>query len=136
MWKTIQAYTGTLCTTQRESHLTTTMLQDIPTFDEQDSSNLEDWFIDIETAIDILTDPNRMFESHTFLAEANSCGLFHTLIQRATQTGKCWDEIKDILRLKLCNANIHTYTLRFMEMQQKDNETIAAYIHCFKTIAK
>ena len=34
--KTMQAYT--LHTTQRESNLTTTMLQDIPTFDGQDSS--------------------------------------------------------------------------------------------------
>ena len=30
--KTMQAYTDTLHTTQRESNLTTTMLQDIPTF--------------------------------------------------------------------------------------------------------
>ena len=35
--KTMQAYTDTLHTTQRESNLTTTMLQDIPTFDGQDS---------------------------------------------------------------------------------------------------
>ena len=34
--ETMQAYTCTLCTTQRESNLTTTMLQDIPTFDGQD----------------------------------------------------------------------------------------------------
>ena len=45
----------TLHTIQRESNLTTTMLQDIPTFDEQDSSMLEDWFMDRETATDILT---------------------------------------------------------------------------------
>ena len=50
--------------TQRESNLTITMLQDIPTFDGQDSSKLEDWFMDIETAADILT------ESHTYLVEA------------------------------------------------------------------
>ena len=43
---------------------------------------------------------------------------------------------KAILRLKLCNANIHTYTTRFMEIQQKDSETLAAYIHPFKTAAK
>ena len=32
----------TLCATQRESNLTITMLQDIPTDDGQDSSKLED----------------------------------------------------------------------------------------------
>ena len=40
--KTMQAYTDTLCATERESNLTTNMLQDIPTFDGQDSSKLED----------------------------------------------------------------------------------------------
>ena len=80
------------------------MLQDIHTFDGQNSSKLEDWFKDIETATDILK------ESHTHLAEAKSCGLTHTLIHKVTQTGKCGGEIKGILRLKLCNADSHTYT--------------------------
>ena len=40
--KTMQAYTDTLHTAQRESNLTTTMLQDIPIFDSQDSSKQED----------------------------------------------------------------------------------------------
>ena len=39
------------------------MLQDIPTFDGQDSSKLEDWFMDIETAVEILT------ENHNHLTE-------------------------------------------------------------------
>ena len=60
----MQAYTDTLCTTQKESNLTTTMLQDIPAFDGQDSLKLEDWFMGIENAADILT------ESCTCLAEA------------------------------------------------------------------
>ena len=126
----MQAYTDTLCTRRRESNLTTAMLQDISTFDGQDSSKLEDWFMDIETTADVLT------ESHTCLTEAKSHGLTHTLICEATQTGKCWDEIKGILRSKLCNANIHTYTSRFVEIQQKDNEFLAAYIHHFKTATK
>ena len=79
-------------------------------FDGQDSSKLDDWFMDIETATDDLT------ESHTHLAEAKSHGLTHTLIFKAVQAGKCWDEIKGILRLKFCNANIHTYTSHFMEI--------------------
>ena len=64
MHKTMQTYTATLHATQREANLTMTKLQDIPTFDGQHSSRLEDWFLDIETITDILT------ESHTYLAEA------------------------------------------------------------------
>ena len=43
------------CTQHRESMLTTIMLQDIPTFDDKDSSKIEDWFMDIETTTGILT---------------------------------------------------------------------------------
>ena len=52
--KFMQAYMDTLCATQRESNLTTTMFQDILTFDWQDSSKFEDRFMDIETTADIL----------------------------------------------------------------------------------
>ena len=101
----------TLHATQRESNPTTTILQDIPIFDGQDSSKLHYWFMDIETAADIVT------KRHTHLAEAKSCGVTHTLIHKVTQAGKCWNEIKGILRLKLCNANIPTYTSCFMVIQ-------------------
>ena len=113
--KTMQTYTDNLHTTQRESNLSTTMVQDIHTFDGQDSSKLEDWFMDIETAADFLK------ESYMHLAEAKSCGLIHMLICKGTEAGKCWEEIKGIHRLKLYNANIHTYTSHFMEIQQRDN---------------
>ena len=112
MDKTMQAYTDTLHAAEREANLTKTMLQHIPTFDGQDSLKLENWFMDIETAADIPT------ESYMYLAEAKSCGLTHTLICKAIKTEKCLDEIKGILRLKLCNANIHTYTSCFKEIQQ------------------
>ena len=49
---------------------------------------------------------------------------------------KKWEEIKDSLHLKLCNSNIHTYISRFLDIQQKDNESLAAYIHRFKREAK
>ena len=128
--KTIQVYMDTLHATQRESNLTTTMLQDIPTYDGQDSSKLEDWFMDIEKTTDILT------ESHTYLAKAKSHSLTHMLICEVTQTGKCWDEIKGILRFKIWQCkHPHLYS-HFMEIQQKDNETLAAYIHALKTAAK
>ena len=45
-------------------------------------------------------------------------------------------EIKDSLHLKLCNSNIHTSVSHFMDIQQKDNESLAAYIHRFKREAK
>ena len=107
----MQAYTNALCATQRESNFTTTILQDIPTYGGQDSSMLEDLFMNKENAADILT------ESCTCLAEAKPHGLTHTLICEATQTGKCWDEMKGILRLKIYNVNIHTYTSSFMDIQ-------------------
>ena len=56
---------------------------DILIFDSQDSSKLEDWLMDIETATDILT------ESCMHLAEAKSHGLTCMLIHEATQTEKC-----------------------------------------------
>ena len=40
------------------------------------------------------------------------------------------------LRLKLCNANIHTYTSCFMDIQQEEKESLAAYANQFKTEAK
>ena len=49
---------------------------------------------------------------------------------------KNWEEIKDSLHLKLCNSNIHTSTSCFMDIQQKDNESLAACIHRFKREAK
>ena len=44
--------------------------------------------------------------------------------------------MKDVLHLKLCKMNMHTYTLHFMEIQQKDNETLAAYMSSFQDGAK
>ena len=70
--KTMQAYTDTLPATQRESNLTTTMLQDIPTFDGQYSSMLEDWFMDIETTASILA------ESQTCLAKSTHSSVGHS----------------------------------------------------------
>ena len=44
--------------------------------------------------------------------------------------------VKDILQLKLCNANYHAYTSCFMDIQQKEKEFLAAYTHRFKTKAR
>ena len=69
-------------------------------------------------------------------AKANSQGLTYALVMEAINFDKTWDEIKDLLRIHLCNANIHKYTLHFMDIQQQENESPAAYVHQFKTEAK
>ena len=79
-------------------------MQDIPVFNEHDSTKLEDWLIDIETAKDLTS------ESRARLTKAKSWGLMHRMVTEAISSNKSWDEIKDLLRLKLCNADIHTYT--------------------------
>ena len=46
----IHQYTDTLCTTQKQTNLTYSLLQDITIFNEYDAKKLEDWLTDIETA--------------------------------------------------------------------------------------
>ena len=58
--------------------------------------------------------------------EAMSGGLVKACVQRKKCSVpekfefliKSWDEMKDLIQLKLCNANINTYTSHFMEIQQ------------------
>ena len=111
-------------------NLTTSLLQDIPTFDGWCTTKLEDRLSDIKMAADILK------EKCAHLAEAKSHGLTHNLVCEALHAGKFLDDIRDILHLKFCNANIHTYVSCFMEIQQMNNETVAAHVHCFNTEAK
>ena len=66
-------YTKTLCTAQKTS-LESSLLQDIPTLNGQDSSQLEDWLTDIETASELTG------ESRTKIAQAKSKGLVRILI--------------------------------------------------------
>ena len=42
-------YTDTLCSTQKQSNLINSLMQDLPIFNEHDSTKLEDWLLDIET---------------------------------------------------------------------------------------
>ena len=83
----------------------------------------------METAADLIN------ESQAKLAKANLRGLTHTLVMEAINSDKSWEEMKNLLRLKLCKANIHTYTSHFMDIQQQEKESLAAYIHQFKTEA-
>ena len=98
-----------------------TLIQDISIFNGNDSTQLDDWLVDIETAADLSA------ESRTKLAQAKSKGLTHTLITEALNLGKCWDDVKDILCLKLCNSDIYTFVSCFMEIQQKEKESLATY---------
>ena len=50
----------------------------------------------------------------------------------ALTLGKNSEEIKDLLHLKICNSDIHTSISHFMDIQQKDKESLAAYMHRFK----
>ena len=119
----LQQYTETLCSAQKQTTFANTLIQDIPTFNGSSSTQLEDWLVDIETAAD-LTD-----ESRTRLAQAKWKGLTHTVITEALTSDKCWEEIKDLLHLKICNSDIRTSVSHFMDIQQKDKESLAAYIH-------
>ena len=116
----------TLCTTQKKTSLESSLLQDIPTLNGQDSSQLEDWLTDIETASELTG------ESRTKLAQAKSKGLVRTLISKALIAQKNWEEIKDSLCLNISNADIHTSISHFMDIQQTDKESLATYVHRFK----
>ena len=102
----------TLCSAQKQTTFANTLIQDIPIFKGSSSMQLEDWLVDIETTAE-LTD-----ESMTKLAQAKSKVLTHTLVTEALTSGKCWEEVKDLLHLKICNLDIHTSVCHFMDIQQ------------------
>ena len=122
----LDRYTKTLCNAQKKTSLESSLLQDIPILNGQDSSQLEDWLTDIETASELTN------ESRTKLAQAKSRGLVRTLISKELIAQKNWDEIKDSLHLKISNADIHTSISQFMDIQQTDKESLATYAHRFK----
>ena len=39
-------------------------------------------------------------------------------------SGHSWDDIKDLLQLKICNSDIHTFISCFMEIEQKEKESL------------
>ena len=122
----LDRYTETWCTAQKKTSLENTLLQDIPILNGQDSSQLEDWLMDIESAAELTS------KSRTKLAQAKSRGLVRTLISEALTAQKSWDEIKDSLHLKISNTDIHTLISHFMDIQQTDKESLATYVHRFK----
>ena len=62
----LDKYTKTLCTAQKKTSLESSLLQDIPTLNGQDLSQLEDWLTYIETASELTG------ESRTKFAQAKS----------------------------------------------------------------
>ena len=82
--------------------------------------------MDIETVTDLTS------ESRTKLSQTKSKGLTCTLITEAITSRKSWDDIKDLLQLKICNYDIHTSISHFMEIQQKEKESLTTYMHHFK----
>ena len=88
----VHQYTDTLCTVQKQTHLTNLLLQDISGFNEYDSTKLEEWLTDIETAAHLTN------ESWAKLAKAKSRELGHTLVIEAINSEKTWDDIKDLLK--------------------------------------
>ena len=115
----LDRYTETLCSVQKKTSLESSLLQDVPILNGQDSSQLEDWLTDIETASE-LTGKGR-----TKLAQAKCRGLVRTLITEALIAQKSWEEIKDTLHLKISNVDIHTAISRFMDIQQMDKRILS-----------
>ena len=58
----IQHYMNTRCSAKKQTNLTTSLLQDVPVFNGLDTTYVEDWLVDIETAGDLTA------ESRTKLA--------------------------------------------------------------------
>ena len=80
-----------LCSAQKQTNLTKPLLHDIPVFNGHDTTHLEDWLVDIETAADLIA------ESRTKPTQAKSKGLICIIITKAIMSGKSWDDIKDLL---------------------------------------
>ena len=103
-------------------------MNDIDTFDGKQGHKLDNWLADIENAAAIVE------EDEVVVAKGKARGLAQDLIRE--HENQPWHHIKEQLHNRLNNASIHTYTSRFMEIQQKDSETLTAYIHRFKKEAK
>ena len=104
------------------------VLNDIDTFDGKQGHKLDDWLADVENAAAIVE------EDKVMVAKGKVRGLAQDLIKE--HENQSCTHIKEQLPNHLNNASIHTCTSRFMEIQQKDSETLTTYIHRFKKEAK
>ena len=87
----IKHYMNTLCSAQKQTNLTNSLLQYITVLNGHHATQLEDWLVDKETATHLTA------ESRTKLAQAKSKGSTCTLISEAITSGKSWDDVKDVL---------------------------------------
>ena len=78
----LDKYTDTLCNAQKKTSLESSFLQEIPTLNGQDSSQLEVWLTDIEMASELTG------ERRTKSAQTKSRGLVRTLISEALTSQK------------------------------------------------
>ena len=115
----LNKYTNTLCNAQKKTFLENSLLQYIPILNGNDSSQLEDWLTDIETASELTG------ESRTKLGQAKSRGLVATLISEALTLNNTWEDIKDSLCLRICNLDIYMSISHLKEIQQKEKESLA-----------
>ena len=118
----------TLNNSNRRHQLNISVLNNIDTYNGKQGHKLDDWLADIENAATLVE------ENEVMVAKGKARGLARDLIKE--HEDKPWPHIKEQLCNHLNNASIHTYTSRFMELQQKDSETLTAYIHRFKKEAK
>ena len=49
----LQQYMETVCSAQKQTNFMNTLLQDIPIFNGNDSTQLENWLVDIKTTTDL-----------------------------------------------------------------------------------
>ena len=49
----LQQYMETLCSAQKQTNFAKTLIQDIPIYNGNDSTKLEDWLVDIETTANL-----------------------------------------------------------------------------------
>ena len=118
----------TLNNSNRRHQLSISVLNDIDIYDGKQGHKLDDWLADIENAATLVE------ENKVMVAKGKARGLARDLIKE--HEDRPWPHIKEQLCNCLNNASIHTYTSRFKEIQQKDSETLTAYIHRFKKDAK
>ena len=118
----------TLNNSNRRHQLSISVLNNIDTFNGKQGHKLDNWLADIKNAAALVE------ENEVIVAKGKARGLVWDLIKE--HEDKPWPDIKEQLCNRLNNASIHTYTSRFMEIQQKDSETLTAYIHRFKKEAK
>ena len=98
------------------------VLNVIDTFDGKQGHKLDDWLTDVENAAAIIE------EDEVVVGKGKARGLVRDLIKE--HEDQPWPHIKEQLHNRLNNASIH------LEIQQKDSETLTAYIHRFKKEAK